>query len=773
MQEDHRKRLDSIKDEVNELHPLLKLLLPEMPDVKKVEYTHGSNEMGADFLLSRWDDTFDQLDYIGVVAKIGKIEQAQTPDIERQIKECFIPKLFNSGKEEIDVSEVWVVTTGSVSHNAKIKIRHEYQGRKITFISGDKLESLVTKYAPNFWTDVPIAIGGYLNKLRIRNDQLDHSLSLARDHSDVYVEQDIQKLSESDWQQKPDHRKKTKFDIFDSVTNEKVILVEGDMGAGKSKLLRQLVRRYTDPQRYVESAIVPILISYKALLDNYQADLKKVIEEFVQDGALKDLDEKSQFLFLIDAVDEKNLALEAQLSEVSKLVEGINNTPEYRAVITSRKLGSFKENREHLKKCLRVELKPMSVGRIIEFVQKLCSGTNLSKRIFEDLKKSHLFRELPRSPIAAILLANLLQENAHELPSTMTELYSKYLELVLGRWDIDKGLQTQKEYQALDNILMRIAAFVIENELHYLSIQEVKGMIEDYLKPRNLGIKPDRLFWLLTERSHIIVLDPGEGRLCFKHRTFAEYFYAKSKLLDRSLVVDHRAFQPYWRNVFFFFVGQIKDCPDLLESLSQMEPTSSNEMFLKMVNMGNYYMAGFTSPYDVVERGLAKVVKDAAIFYLRILNKEIDVPLSGLPEMHLLWLFQMVLRDSYAFDHFGKAVETAVLEIDADSTLDTTTKVFALFFLSVIYIDLGLADTEAFDAILRNHAKELPLSIQLGIQHVADKSDLRGTLLRHHERQLKKAMRGNKILHAQMEGMYKRPIRSLKQIAAKDSSQSN
>lgn len=289
-------------------------------------------------------------------------------------------------------------------------------------------------------------------------------------------------------------------------------------------------------------------------------------------------------------------------------------------------------------------------------------------------------------------------------------------------------------------------------------------MVEDYLKPRNLGITTDRLFSILTERTGIIMVDPHEQRMCFKHRTFAEYFYAKLKLRDRDLVLDNRAFHTYWLNVYFFFVGLLKDCPDLLNALSELEPKSHGERVVKMVNMGNYFMAGFASPYSAVEKGIAKVVKDAAVYYSQILNKSVDCPLAHFSEMHLLWLFQMVLRDSYAYEFFERAVEDAVLEVDDDCCLNPTTRAYALFFLNVIYIDLG--GKQSFDLILKKYAKELPLSVQLAIRHEVRDEKEKTPLTRRQEKALKKSLRDNKPLQQQVELMYDRPIRALKNKAA-------
>jgi hypothetical protein len=79
------KRFDDIKDEVQDFHPLLVKLLPHLPHVIDVEYTQGQNEMGADFVVSRRDETFGFTDYIGVVAKVGGIVQ-NFSEVERQWK---------------------------------------------------------------------------------------------------------------------------------------------------------------------------------------------------------------------------------------------------------------------------------------------------------------------------------------------------------------------------------------------------------------------------------------------------------------------------------------------------------------------------------------------------------------------------------------------------------------------------------------------------------------------------------------------------------------
>jgi hypothetical protein len=162
-------KLDAITDEVNQLHPLLGSVLPKLPRVVDVEYTHGTGELGADFVIHRTEEVFGGPEYIGVIGKVGKIAQDLTA-IERQIEECDLPRLFRAGKEKIRITEIWVVATKHVTRNAEEKIHEKYRNRKIVFIDGTRLEKLVDKYAPLAWSGLPIAIVEYLQDLRVRYD---------------------------------------------------------------------------------------------------------------------------------------------------------------------------------------------------------------------------------------------------------------------------------------------------------------------------------------------------------------------------------------------------------------------------------------------------------------------------------------------------------------------------------------------------------------------------------------------------------------------------
>ena len=108
-----KARIVGLTDEVKELHPLLRALFSHLSGVNRVEYTHGTFEFGADFVLFRHDQTFGDTEYIGVIVKVGDIRQDILPDIERQFDEADTRRFVLGGKKEIFLSLFLIMTKKS------------------------------------------------------------------------------------------------------------------------------------------------------------------------------------------------------------------------------------------------------------------------------------------------------------------------------------------------------------------------------------------------------------------------------------------------------------------------------------------------------------------------------------------------------------------------------------------------------------------------------------------------------------------------------------
>lgn len=753
-------KLDSIKDEVNQLHPLLKKLFPKLPRITNVEYCHGSTEMGADFVLSHTHDTFKATEHIGVIAKVGRVLQ-DFRAIERQIDECSLPRLIQGGKKKIHITEIWVIATKHITKGAQEKIHAKYRDRKITFIPGAILEKLIDDYTPLAWSGLPPELWDYLQDLRSSTRSEDRSLSLVPSDESFYIQQDLYHLPDIEYRYNITHRHgPRRIGIDDLTKSHRRILIEGGIGSGKSKLLRQVIIKSTDPDVFSKTKIIPLIATYGELMQKHSGDLKKLINHRVPIDVQKPCEE-CEYLVLIDAFDEHPIEVNDQADCLNDLFRQASAESRIRVVVTSRLLKGVDQSGALPQNVARCDLRELSMKRVIRFIIKLCSKIKVADRIIEDLKRSALFRDLPQHPMTVILLARLLNENRQELPSNMTDLYAKYLELILGRWDVQKGLQSQKEYQALDNILMRLSRLMIDDQRLFVPVAEAKTVFQQYLGKRNLDIDADQLFDQMLSRCDIIYRNNVTDTLGFKHRSFAEFFYAKSFTRDRSLVVDKRVFEGYWRNVFFFYLGLCKDCPDELLAILNMTTRSELEEWIKIIFVSDYLLAAYTTPYHVVEKGVRHIVETAADLYRRIVKEGSQTSFKNLSQMHLLFLLQLFIRQGYSYLFFMKAIEDAALRIDdAPATqIEEESKAYSLFFLNVAYIDIPKSnEDETFDFMLSRVKKALPIDLQLALGHEGKNVTERTKLMRKQDRRLRRILPRGKARKLLMEDLYDRPV---------------
>ncbi|OWV19267.1 hypothetical protein [Fibrobacter sp. UWB3] len=127
--------IQSLKDEVKQFHPFLKRLFMAMVNkdvLVNVDYTHGPNEVGADFILIKRDPILDENTAISVIVKTGSLRNA-LGDVERQIDESKAPRKDINGNN-IFVREFWVVTNSTISNNARTLIQDKFKNQNIVFL---------------------------------------------------------------------------------------------------------------------------------------------------------------------------------------------------------------------------------------------------------------------------------------------------------------------------------------------------------------------------------------------------------------------------------------------------------------------------------------------------------------------------------------------------------------------------------------------------------------------------------------------------------------
>ncbi|MCK5606125.1 hypothetical protein KAR91_29775, partial [Candidatus Pacearchaeota archaeon] len=437
----------------------------------------------------------------------------------------------------------------------------------------------------------------------------------------------------------------------------------------------------------------------------------------------EELDNHKRNIFFIDGYDEKEENIDMKLSNLFKLEEYIKGKDKISILLTTRGLKEFTENIGKNGIITNYEIRGLTLTKIISFLEKLCKELNIQTRIIEDIKKSDLLNELPRSPIAAILLARLFENNSKDLPANLPELYSMYIELVLGKWDIEKGLESLNEYEIVQSILFQISYYFIDNQCNYITYSEYQEIIENYIESRNIDIDYHRIDLIIIKRTGVLIKDKKKRIINFAHRSFIEFMYAKGKTINNELKVTDLVFNITWSNIYYFYIGIKKDCEAFIQKIVDIIPQNESEKWLRIINLSNFFLAARSTPYRFFQKNLYKIFIEAAELYIINILKEKKSIFSKVPQLLALWWVQLLIKENYGYDFFKKALIDSTLIID-DSEKPIDIKIYSLFFLGTVGLRLDIYEPLQF--LLTKYKEQLPSDITIGIksetQNVTDKS---------------------------------------------------
>jgi len=707
---------------------------------------------------------------------ISTIEfQQVTPpsSTHRRTPDSVIPQRFiRQGKQEIRLQEVWVVTTKHYSQNAKTKIAEKYPSRKILFFDADWLVDLVEQHLPYYWHKLPNATGSYLATLAGQIAELDTQTSLlqAPGASSKYIELDVEEYDPEQYKKSPKRHKTRVVRFIDEVLGNKISILEAEMGYGKSRIARHLVMELTNPDVLKATRTLPVFQPFSAFSRENYDGLDKRIEGLIGEACFSEARSNGEtFLLVLDGIDEASGDPDRCSEVIKKVMTETQRLENVRVLLTTRPFKLIEEISNVNKSVKRYRIRPLSIAKLIRFLQDVCAQADLPKKLYDELAKSALFRQLPQNPIAASLLSNLLSQHKQELPANLTELYSKSAEYMLGRWDEKRGLSTEKLYKACERVSRQLARYMLDNQLIYISSAEAKDIVNEYLMQRNVGVSAAEVNDYLFHRSHLFGILEDSQTMFFRHRSLAEYLYALDGYQLRNLDVENKAFHPYWVNVTFFYVGLLAECPDLLRKLASLSSKDEGPRWIRSLQLANYLLAGYQSPYAVVEDVMSGLFIEISSLYLDVKKGKTKSHLDQLPEMKLLWLFAMLVKGCYGYEFFKKALPLSMAQIDEDQMVDDEVRMYALFFAACALGEMD--DLCGYQFLLTTYkTEEMPIPIALGLQCETisgSKRFLKDPLIKHHQKRLRKLLGGEKddkgaiARKVKLDELFEKPMRAI------------
>jgi hypothetical protein len=408
-------------------------------------------------------------------------------------------------------------------------------------------------------------------------------------------------------------------------------------------------------------------------------NLESLINRYLDENYISFINSLKISIFLIDALDEIN---QEQRKEVINKVEEFAVELDCPVVITSRKIDIIKNLNINIEK---YELLPFKFNQVIKLCEKLVSDKECLGRIKKGLLE--IEHQIPLIPLSLLLLIRII-EDRKEIPASIAEVYNRYFELVLGKWDIEKGLEILTEYVVLEDFISELAynEFFSKNKLQ-ITKKDFNMYCKSYAKEHGWS---DEILSNLIESIKRAGILSFNKHLEFKHKTFLEYFIAKAISerrediigLDDFLIKNY--FDEMWRDVIFYYIGLHKKIKkiEFLDKIFKYKGDDINCLINKFM-VGRLLQAGWFSTKEIQEFGINKAIayeKEIREFFLDFLKTDGIIPLI-IPDVLLLFFSELSICSTFLLQTSKELLDKMIKKMDNKN-------IFQIFILLWILKDL-------------------------------------------------------------------------------------
>lgn len=345
----------------------------------------------------------------------------------------------------------------------------------------------------------------------------------------------------------------------------KIDLEAFDIGTEIEKQYKDFSKESFDTSKFSKTILLFDALDELRTLDNKLLLLFKVMNYKIQFALANDSIKKEKEGELSNLLE--SLKKDQDILSKIKLLDKINNLDAFtrvkplQVVLTSRDQSILQEN-EILSKFEKIELLPFDIGQALKLVKKIIPNSNIkSNKFIRALKDSLLTNNLVRTPLALTLMAILYKEDQidlAELPANITELYNKFTDFYLERWDSAKGIMAQYKYEEAKQILSGIAAHMHCAGMKFISESDLKDFLTNLKRSHDFKDlnNVDLFIESLKIRPGLFQYSDQEKAFYFYHLTFQEYFASIFFDDTSENLLEDNFFQEWWENILVFYCGK-------------------------------------------------------------------------------------------------------------------------------------------------------------------------------------------------------------------------
>ena len=603
-----------------DLHFYLCRLLENMETGSKCEITHGRDEYGRDLVLRR-SSSFGE-EYIAIIVKRGdkrgKITGRTDGPVDEVISQAKQSVAHRCHLKEMEVSVVtiggaWVMFFGTLTGNAVKRISAEAPGLKFKpFAIGWLADSFAKYYPEVFFAG---AASTYLQD-KVIGLETHHDLSRRPENlSDWYVEPSIaitqiEAHTFSDRLKKALNLQRLTYQQFRAQLNSpKHFVLSGAPGFGKSTLLRKLaLDLYREaltttaslgPDIETGALRIPILVAATELTKH--GDMDSFLNEHLPPEDVRK--PFSVACLLIDALDE--VPLDEQLTSL-EFAHTLANRLNCALVVSARPVHVVRTLAgESSLRFPVVQLLPFEYSQAMRLIDRLVRDTEIAKILKEGI--ANVQSHMALSPLSVSLLLDIA-EAEREIPGTIGEIFDQYMDIALGRYDIDRGLDVVFQFFIKKQLLSELAWFqFFEKDRLTILEEEFDNFLAKYFEERSLAKDTIPRMKADLDRSGVLRFSDG---VYFSHRAFLDFFVALYAT-DHGEKFDNTAkwlaetyFNDKWSETsFHFFAHKRTFLPEFLTEAAKLEKDNV-DYYIRRFMVGRLLQAGWLSPSRTKREGI-------------------------------------------------------------------------------------------------------------------------------------------------------------------------
>ena len=699
-----------------ELHPHICRLLESMESETRCEITHGRDEYGRDIVFRR-SSPFGH-EYIAIVVKRGdakgKVSGRTAGPVDEVISQANQSVAHRCNLKEIEISSVqiggaWVMFFGKLTGGAVTRILAEASPLKFKPFSIRWLADSFAKFYPEVF--FAGAASTYLQD-KVIELETRHDLSRRPENlSEWYVDPSvaITQIEASTFTERLKKALKLKRFSYQQFRNQlnrpKQFVLSAAPGFGKTTLLRKLAldlyrealtkSASLDPNKTSGELRIPILVS-GTILAEYQNTAS-----FLEDH-LPPKDVRTQFsvaCLLVDALDE--VPQDKQIATMT-LAQAVAKSLNCALVISARPVHVVRDlaDKSSLKLPV-VQLLPFEYNQAMQLVDRIVRDPAIVDILKEGIKSVQSHMAL--SPLSVSLLLDIA-EAEREVPGTIGEIFDQYMDIALGRYDIERGLEVVFQFFVKKQLLSELAWFeFFKKDRLKISEDEFDRFVANYFEER--GFSKDTIARMKEDidRSGVIRFSDG---VYFAHRAFLDFFvavYIVGHSIEFPNITKWLAetyFSDKWSETTFYFFAQKREIlPDFLNEAALLEKDDV-DYHLRKFMIGRLLQAGWLSRSDTKVKGIELGVASAAKLF-EMISKEgnSDTP-QAMPYLVMAGLAEL----SYSSRTLHQQVSEVIERLTKSDSVDDFRSALNLLWANRTRIPTAEAVTQA-DLILSSMAR--------------------------------------------------------------------